>query len=345
MSVAARIEEHPLQSRAFAPFADRLRQNVDLSKTNWFRVGGPAQWLFKPNDEQDLAAFLSTLPKEIPVTVLGVGSNIIVRDGGIEGVVIKLGRGFVSLSTSPQGGEVAAQAAGGGDSRSISLGDTPSRPTATLPPLGGGYHIEVGAGMLALNLAHYACEQGIAGLEFMVGVPGTVGGMVRMNAGAYDNDISRVLLKAEVVERDGKIRWLSNKELGFSYRKSNFSPDAIVTAAAFRGRPGDKEAIAAAMKKITDQREATQPIRTRTGGSTFKNPPGQKAWELIEAAGCRGLEIGGARVSQLHCNFIMNTGNATAADLENLGEEVRARVKAKTGVELEWEIKRIGKRG
>lgn len=305
--MAAYIEEHPLQTRAFAPFSDRLRQNVDLSKTNWFRVGGPAEWLFKPNDTQDLAAFLSTLPTDIPVTVLGVGSNIIVRDGGIEGVVIKLGRGFVSLHHD---------------------GDT----------------VEAGAGMLALNLAHYACEQGVAGLEFMVGVPGTVGGMVRMNAGAYDNDISRVLLKAEIVERDGKISWLSNKELGFSYRKSNFSPDAIVTAAVFRGRPGDKEAVAAAMKKITDQREATQPIRTRTGGSTFKNPPGQKAWELIEAAGCRGLEIGGARVSQLHCNFIMNTGNATASDLETLGEEVRARVKAKTGVELEWEIKRIGKR-
>jgi UDP-N-acetylmuramate dehydrogenase len=306
VSVPQRVETHPLQSRAFAPFADRLRQNVDLSKTNWFRVGGPAEWLFKPNDAQDLAAFLSTLPNEIPVTVLGVGSNIIVRDGGIDGVVIKLGRGFVSIH---------------------SAGET----------------IDVGAGMLALNLAHHAAEQNIAGLEFMCGVPGTVGGMVRMNAGAYDSDVSGVLVKAEIVERDGRIHWLSNKELGFSYRKSGFSPDAIVTAATFKGSAGDKEVITAAMKKITDAREATQPVRTRTGGSTFKNPPGKKAWELIEQAGCRGLEIGGARVSQLHCNFIMNTGNATAADLENLGEEVRTCVKEKTGIELEWEIKRIGK--
>jgi UDP-N-acetylmuramate dehydrogenase len=306
VNIAERAFLHPLQSRAFSPFADRLRQNVDLSKTNWFRVGGPAEWLFKPNDAQDLAAFLSTLPHEIPVTVLGVGSNIIVRDGGIDGVVVKLGRGFVSVHSEAK-------------------------------------TIHVGAGMLALNLAHYASEQGISGLEFMCGVPGTVGGMVRMNAGAYDNDIAGVLVKAEIVERDGKIRWLDNKELGFSYRKSGFFPDAIVTAAVFEGRPGDKETISLSMKKITDSREATQPVRTRTGGSTFKNPPGQKAWELIEQAGCRGLEIGGARVSQLHCNFIMNTGKATAADLENLGEEVRKRVLAKTGVDLEWEIKRIGK--
>jgi len=306
MMVDEEIDIHPLQSQAFAPFADRLRQNVDLSKTNWFRVGGPAEWLFRPNDTQDLAAFLSTLPPEIPVTVLGVGSNIIVRDGGIEGVVIKLGRGFVSLNVT---------------------GDT----------------IEAGAGMLAINLAHYACEQSIAGLEFMCGVPGTIGGMVRMNAGAYENDIASVLVSAEIVERDGKVRVLSKNELGFSYRKSGFSPDAIVTSAVFKGRPGNKEDITTTIQYISDTREATQPIRTRTGGSTFKNPSGQKAWKLIEEAGCRGLKIGGAQVSEKHCNFIINTGTATAADLEKLGEEVRRRVKDKTGVALEWEIKRIGK--
>jgi UDP-N-acetylmuramate dehydrogenase len=307
MSVAEFVETHPLESRAFAPFADRLRQNVDLSKTNWFRVGGPAQWLFKPNDTQDLAAFLSTLPREIPVTVLGVGSNNIFRDGGIEGVVFKLGRGFVSMQTKDN-------------------------------------TIEAGAAMLAINLAHYACEQGITGLEFMCGVPGTVGGMVRMNAGAYENDIASVIVSAEIVERDGRVLNLTKHELDFSYRKSGFSADAIVTAATFRGHMGDKHIIGAAIDHITDMREATQPIRSRTGGSTFKNPPGKKAWQLIEEAGCRGLTLGGAQVSEKHCNFLLNTGNATAADLEILGNEVRKRVKEKTGIELEWEIKRIGKR-
>jgi len=206
-----------------------------------------------------------------------------------------------------------------------------------------GDTIEAGAGMLAINLAHYACEQSIAGLEFMCGVPGTIGGMVRMNAGAYENDIASVLVSAEMVERSGKVRVLSKNELGFSYRKSGFSADAIVTSAVFKGHPGNKEDIETTIQYISETREATQPIRTRTGGSTFKNPPGQKAWKLIEEAGCRGLKVGGAQVSEKHCNFIINTGGATAADLEKLGEEIRRRVKEKTSVSLEWEIKRIGK--
>jgi UDP-N-acetylmuramate dehydrogenase len=300
------VEAHPLQSAVFLAFASRLRHNVDLSRTNWFRVGGQAEWLFRPESVHDLVVFLEQLPRDIPVTVLGVGSNVIIRDGGIDGVVIKLGRGFVGIDVQ-------------------------------------GTRIKAGAGLLVYNLAHYACEQNIAGLEFMSGVPGTVGGVVRMNAGAYENDTAKVLVEAEIIERDGTVRTLKNSELGFSYRKSNFPPDAIVVSATFEGHPGDRQEIAGAIKKITDAREVTQPIRTKTGGSTFKNPPGRKAWELIEEAGCRGLQIGGARVSQMHCNFLINTGEATATDLENLGEEVRRRVLEKTGVELEWEIKRIGK--
>lgn len=306
MAAAPVATQHSLSGTVLAPFADRLRANVDLSKTNWFRVGGPAEWLFRPNDAGDLSAFLAALPRDVPVTVLGVGSNIIVRDGGIDGVVVKLGRGFVDVRAE-------------------------------------GTRITAGAGLLVLNLAYFACDQDIAGLEFFSGVPGTVGGVVRMNAGAYASDTASVLIEAEIVERDGKIRRLSKDDLGFSYRKSGFSPDAIVTSAVFQGRPGNRKKIAEDIKAVAEAREATQPIRTKTGGSTFKNPDGRKAWELIEEAGCRGLIIGGAQVSEKHCNFIINTGTATATDLEALGEEVRRRVKEKTGVELEWEIKRIGK--
>lgn len=297
---------HLLHTPEFAEFADRLRENVDLSKTNWFRVGGRAEWLFKPQDVKDLSVFLARLPTDIPVTVLGVGSNIIVRDGGIDGVVIKLGRGFVDIATQ-------------------------------------GTTIKAGGGLLVLNLAYFACEKEIAGLEFFIGIPGTVGGTVRMNAGAYENDVASVLIEAEIVERNGIVRRLSNKELGFTYRKSTFSESAIVTSAVFQGHAGNKKDIEKAMKEITDAREATQPIRTQTGGSTFKNPEGHKAWELIEKAGCRGLAMGGAKVSEKHCNFMINGGNATAADLENLGEEVIRRVKERTGITLEWEIRRIGK--
>ncbi len=307
MSAAAQANDVPAPQSWAKPFADRLRTNADLSKTNWFRVGGAAEWLFKPMDVHDLSAFLKLLPMDIPITVLGVGSNVIVRDGGIDGVVIKLGRGFTQLSV--EGDDV----------------------------------IKAGASCLDLHFAQYAMEHGIGGLEFMSGIPGTVGGAVRMNAGAYGSDISKVLVEAEIVERDGMIRHLTSEELGFTYRNSRVSSGAVVTGATFKGQKKDREEISKAMDEIAASREETQPIRTRTGGSTFKNPPGQKAWQLIDEAGCRGLKIGGAQVSELHCNFMINTGEATAADLEALGEEVIKRVKEKTGVTLQWEIKRIGK--
>ena len=306
MAVQSVSDMHPLHHASFDSFRGRIRENVDLSKTNWFRVGGPAEFLFKPEDSSDLAAFLKLLPSHIPVTVLGVGSNVIVRDGGIDGVVIKLGRGFA---------EIACQ----------------------------GQIIEAGAGALDINVAQYACEHGVAGLEFLSGIPGTIGGAVRMNGGAYGSDISQVLTEIEVVQRSGATRRLSKDAIGFSYRHSEISEDSIVTRAWLRGTAGSKKMIEQKMQDIAQARENTQPLRTRTGGSTFKNPEGQKAWELIDRAGCRGLTVGGAQVSEKHCNFFINTGDATARDIEALGEEVRRRVKEKTGITLEWEIKRIGK--
>ena len=285
----------------------RLRRNADLSKTNWFRVGGPAEFLFKPENTQDLSDFLAALPLEVPVTILGVGSNVIVRDGGIDGVVIRLGRGFTEITPADN-------------------------------------QIEAGGGCLDIHVSAIARDNGLSGLEFLSGIPGTIGGAVRMNAGAYGSDVSQTLIEAEIVERNGTIRTLSNKELGFTYRHSALPEGAIVTKAVFQTQPGNREDIAKKMQEIAASREATQPIRTRTGGSTFKNPIGQKAWELIDKAGCRGLTLGGAQVSEMHCNFLINTGSATAADLENLGEEVRRRVHEKTGVMLEWEIKRMGKK-
>lgn len=284
----------------------KVRQNFDLSKTNWLRVGGCAQYFFKPENTQDLSDFLRELSPKISVTVLGVGSNIIVRDGGIDGVVVKLGRGFTELSVA-------------------------------------SCQLSVGAATLDINAALFAAENSVERLEFLSGIPGTIGGAVRMNAGAYGCDISQVLMEAEIVERDGTIRRLNNAELGFSYRNSGLPAGAIVVSAVLQGQAGDKNEIAAKIEEISRKREETQPIRTRTGGSTFKNPDGHKAWELIDRAGCRGLTVGGAQVSEKHCNFFINTGNATASDLENLGEEVIAKVFEKTGIMLEWEIKRIGK--
>ncbi len=299
-----------------------IRQNFDLSKTNWLRVGGCAQYFFKPENTQDLSDFLKELPSEIPVTVLGVGSNIIVRDGGIDGVVVKLGRSFTECRVL-----------------SVERGkDSSYTPHSTL------HTLSIGAGMLDINVSIFAAENSLAGLEFLSGIPGTIGGAVRMNAGAYGRDISQVLVEAEIVERDGTIRRLSNADLGFVYRNSKLPEGAIVTSAVLRGEAGDREEIIEMIEEINSKREETQPIRTRTGGSTFKNPDGNKAWELIDKAGCRGLTIGGAQMSELHCNFMINTGNATATDLENLGEEVIKRVFEKTGIMLEWEIKRVGKR-
>ena len=326
MAVKKIMDTNPLSSIEFDSFRSRLRANADLSKTNWFRVGGPAEWLFKPTDTQDLSAFLKLLPLDIPVLVLGVGSNVIVRDGGIEGVVVKLGRGFTQMEVSGVGCQVS--------DKKESSSATRHPPPATL---------SIGAACLDLNAANFACEHSLAGLEFLCGIPGTIGGAVRMNGGAYGNDMSQVLVEAEIVERNGTVRTVSNSDIHFVYRNSGLPEGAIVTKAWLKTSPGNHDDITRKMQDITNSREATQPIRSRTGGSTFKNPDGHKAWELIDKAGCRGLTIGEAQVSEKHCNFLINTGNATARDLEALGEEVRRRVNAQTGITLEWEIKRIGK--
>jgi UDP-N-acetylmuramate dehydrogenase len=282
-----------------------LRRDAAIGRNTWFQVGGPAQYLFKPEDAEDLADFLRQLPPDMPLTVIGVGSNLLVRDGGVEGVVVRLGRGFTALQVA-------------------------------------SCKLQVGAGCLDLHAAQFACEHGLAGLEFLSGIPGTIGGAVAMNGGAYGSDMAQVLERVEIVDAGG-IRWLTADELRMAYRHATLPPRAIVTRTVLKGQAGTKEDIARRMAEIQSQREATQPIRSKTGGSTFKNPPGHKAWELINAAGCRGLTLGGAMVSGKHCNFLINTGGATAADLENLGEEVRRRVHEHSGVTLEWEIKRIGR--
>jgi UDP-N-acetylmuramate dehydrogenase len=284
----------------------RLLPNQSLAELTWFRVGGPAQVLFMPEDEADLAYLLGTLPAEIPVAVVGLGSNLIVRDGGVAGVVVRLGRGF---------GEVAVD----------------------------GLRVVAGAAVPDVKVARAAQEAGIAGLAFMRGIPGAVGGALRMNGGAYQGETKDVLVEARAVDRQGRVHVLANADMHYTYRHCGAPEDFIFTQAMFEGARGDPAAIAAAMDKITESREATQPIKSRTGGSTFKNPPGSKAWQLIDAAGCRGLVVGGAQVSELHCNFLINLGAATAADIETLGETVRRRVKQTSGVELEWEIKRIGR--
>jgi UDP-N-acetylmuramate dehydrogenase len=283
----------------------RLLSNQSLAELTWFRVGGPAQALFMPEDEADLCYFLSNLPGEVPITVVGLGSNLIVRDGGVPGVVVRLGRGFNELAVE-------------------------------------GLNVRAGCAVPDVKVARVAQEAGIAGLSFMRGIPGGVGGALRMNGGAYGRETKDALREARAVDRQGRVHVLSNAELHFTYRHCGASDDFIFTQALFAGERGDPASIAAEMEKITESREATQPVKSRTGGSTFKNPPGQKAWQLIDAAGCRGLRIGDAQVSDMHCNFLINLGNAQAADIETLGETVRARVKENAGVELEWEIKRIG---
>jgi UDP-N-acetylmuramate dehydrogenase len=283
----------------------RLIANQSLAELTWFRVGGPAQILFMPEDEDDLAYFMTNLPSEIPVTVVGLGSNLIVRDGGVPGVAIRLGRGF---------GDIAID----------------------------GLNLHAGAAVPDVKVARAAQEAGLSGLSFLRGIPGSIGGALRMNGGAYGREIKDALLEARAVDRGGKVHRLSNADMGFSYRHCSVSDDYVFTQALFHAERGDPVVIAAEMDKITEAREATQPVKSRTGGSTFKNPPGQKAWQLIEAAGCRGLRVGHAQVSEMHTNFLINLGKATAADIETLGETVRQRVRATSGVELEWEIKRIG---
>jgi UDP-N-acetylmuramate dehydrogenase len=283
----------------------RVQPNVVLAPSTWFRVGGPAEVLVRPADADDLAALFRALPHEIPVIAIGAASNLIVRDGGIAGVVIKLVRGFNDISVETDG-------------------------------------VIAGAAALDATVAEHAAAAGIGGLEFLSGIPGTIGGAVAMNAGAYDGDVANCLDWAEIVTRDGTRHRMENAAFSFAYRHASLPPDAIVTRARFRGVKGDTRIIAARMAEIRANREATQPVRARTGGSTFRNPDGMRAWELIDAAGCRGLTHGGAQVSEKHCNFLINTGDATAADIETLGEDVRARVRAASGVTLEWEIKRIG---
>jgi UDP-N-acetylmuramate dehydrogenase len=284
----------------------RLTENAPLGPMTWFRVGGPAEVLFRPADPDDLAAFLAGKPADVPVTVIGVASNLLVRDGGIQGVVVRLGRGFADVAVE-------------------------------------GESVHIGSGALDSNVA-LACQQaGIAGLEFLSGIPGTVGGNLRMNAGAYGTEIKDVLVEAVALDAAGRRHVLSPAEMQLSYRRCGVPADWIFIGATLRGRKGDPAEIAARMREIQEAREAAQPARARTGGSTFANPPGRKAWQLIDAAGCRGLRRGGAMVSEKHTNFLINTGEATAADLEGLGEEVRRRVFEQSGVTLEWEIKRVGR--
>jgi UDP-N-acetylmuramate dehydrogenase len=285
----------------------RLVADAAVAEATWFRVGGPAEALFSPADEDDLAYVLSALPPEIPVTTIGLGSNLIVRDGGAPGLVIRLGgRAFGSVEIMD------------------------------------GFRVAVGAATPDQYVAKAAAIAGVDGLAFLRGVPGSIGGALVMNAGAHGGEIKDVLVEARGLDRTGAKRIFSNAEMGFSYRHSLAPDDVVFTGATFQGRSGDPRAIEAEMERITRAREASQPIREKTGGSTFKNPPGLKAWELIDKAGCRGLRVGGAQVSTMHCNFLINLGSATAADLEALGEEVRRRVLETSGVALEWEIKRIG---
>ena len=283
-----------------------LSNHAPLAHLSWFKTGGPAQVLFEPDNESDLAYFLSRLDPAIPVLVLGAGSNILLRDGGVEGAVIRLGKGFLGVEID-------------------------------------GLTLRAGAGVPDVKLSSAAAKAGIAGLSFFRGIPGSVGGALRMNAGAYGAETKDVLVSCRGVDRCGRILEFSNADMGFTYRHCSVASDVIFTQAMFAGSAGDPQTILAEMTEITKARSETQPVNTRTGGSTFKNPPGQKAWELIDKAGCRGLTVGDAQVSELHCNFLINRGSATAADLENLGELVRDRVKETSGVTLEWEIFRVGK--
>lgn len=283
----------------------RYSADAPLAQVTWFRVGGPAEVLFRPADVDDLAGFLAAKPEDVPVTVIGVASNLLVRDGGVPGVVVRLGRGFVDITAE-------------------------------------GDRVFAGAGALDGNVALMARNAGLAGLEFLCGVPGTIGGALRMNAGAYGSEMKDVTTAASALDARGGRHRIELERLGLSYRHCGVAEDWIFIGAELRGRADDPAAIQARMADITERREASQPVRTRTGGSTFANPPGHKAWELIDRAGCRGLRQGGAMVSEKHTNFLINTGNATAADIETLGEEVRRRVFGQFGVTLEWEIRRIG---
>jgi UDP-N-acetylmuramate dehydrogenase len=295
----------PALKSAMPELRGRLLANQPLAEAAWFRVGGPAQALFMPDDEADLAYFLRNLPADVPVMALGAASNIIIRDGGIPGVVVRLGNRFSEIAIEP------------------------------------GHRVRAGTGALDVRVARAARDAGVAGLEFYSGIPGGIGGALRMNAGAYGGETKDVLIEARGVDRAGNLRGFTSADMGYTYRHSTAPDDVIFTQALLQGRPGDPAAITAAMEDIAAKRKASQPPN-KTCGSTFKNPPGRKAWQLIDAAGCRGLTVGAAQVSELHCNFLINLGGATATDIETLGETVRRRVRETSGVDLDWEIKRMG---
>ncbi|NNC71804.1 MAG: UDP-N-acetylmuramate dehydrogenase [Sphingomonadaceae bacterium] len=288
------------------PSAGSIKRGGSLADFIWFRCGGPAEWLVRPADIEDLSHFLSQLDPEVPVLPVGVGSNLIVRDGGVRGVVIRLPKSFASVAVEP-------------DNR-----------------------VRAGGAAMGITVASKARDAGIAGLEFLRGIPGTTGGAVRMNAGAYGREAKDILIEATLVLRDGAVETWPLEKFEYSYRHSAVPEGAIVVEALFEGSPGDPAKIGAEMDRIAAEREASQPLRSRTGGSTFKNPDGGKAWQLVDEAGCRGLQIGGAQVSEKHTNFLLNTGDATSADIEELGEEVRRRVREHSGIELQWEIQRVG---
>ena len=286
----------------------RLQADADMSKLTWFRVGGPADLLFQPADEDDLALFLSRLPAEVPVTVVGVGSNLLVRDGGIEGVVIRL------------------SAKGFGAVEQVS-----------------GTRLRAGAAVLDKKLAAAALEAGIGGFAFYHGIPGGIGGALRMNAGANGTETTQRVVEVTAIDRQGRRHVLSHADMGYTYRHSSAAPDLIFTSALFEGVPQDREEIRKAMDEVQHHRETVQPVKEKTGGSTFKNPEGRSAWRLVDEAGMRGYRVGGAQMSEMHCNFMINTGEATAHDLETLGETVRRKVLENSGIRLDWEIKRIGR--
>lgn len=290
---------------ALPPLRGRLSFGASLAGITWFGVGGPAEAMFRPADEEDLALCLSHLPEEVPVTVIGVGSNLLVRDGGVSGLVVRLGRGFADIAID-------------------------------------GVEVTAGAGALDLNVAMLAGEAGIGGLEFLSGVPGTIGGGLAMNAGAYGGDMSKIVISASALDPTGALYHLNNADFGFQYRGCAVPSDWIFTRAVLGGVEEDSRVVRARLADIRERRDESQPIRSKTGGSTFRNPEGHKAWELIDRAGCRGLRVGGAQVSEKHCNFLINRAGATAAEIEELGEIVRRRVFDDSGILLHWEIRRIG---
>jgi len=299
-------QAEPVEASALPVPHGKLTPNAPLAPLVWFKSGGTAEWLFEPKDFADLQSFLRDLDPAVPVMALGLGSNLIVRDGGVPGVVVRLGKAFAKVS------------------------------------LGADLTLDCGAGASGILVSSTARDNGVAGLEFLRSIPGTVGGFVRMNGGAYGGEVKDVLVDCDVVLRDGTMQVLSTTMLNYTYRHSSLPQGAIVVAARFKGRAGHSDDIQAEMDRISASREASQPLRSKTGGSTFKNPDRHKAWQLVDEAGCRGLTVGGAQVSEKHCNFLLNLGEATSADIEGLGEEVRRRVKDKSGIELEWEIQRVG---